>query len=280
MSRLSTGKKLFFLGIIIVVTLLGLRYSAGAIGQLSPISATLRDVLAPVERVVMVASREISNALSYPVQLVHAQRHNQELEDMVAELEGKLLKYREVQAENTRLKKLLDFNTEVAAELDLVPGTVISRDPDNWFGNLIINIGSQNGIEPDMAVITSAGLVGRVVRTSAHTAEVLLITDPRSGVGAIVQDSRAPGIAEGVAGKQGGLRMIHIPMDLTPQKGDVVVTSGLGSVFPKGIPVGVVREVRKEKSGLFMMADLETYVDFNRLEEVSVIKSFHPGGGS
>lgn len=276
MSGPSLGKKLLLLGVLIVVMLTGLYYSAGRIQKLTPLESAVRDVLAPVQRMVMIAGREVSEFVSSPARLIGMSRRNRELEQRNDELESQLLRFKEIREENIRLKQLLQFNTGLAPQMTTQAAAVTGRDHGNWFGSIIINKGENQGIRNDMAVITPAGLVGKVVRVSGNTAEVLLITDPRSGVGSLVQETRAPGIVEGVVGGQGRLKMVHIPVDLAPDPGNRVITSGLGSVFPKGIPLGLVREVRKEESGLFKMAEIEPYVDFNRLEEVLVVTSFHP----
>lgn len=278
MSPMSGGKKLIFMAVLLIVILVGLHYSAGNVDRLTPLESALRDALAPVQRLVMVAGREVSGFVSAPARLVKVSRRNQALEERVEELEGKLAQYGEIKEENARLQELLAFKTNLASQLTTEAAAVIGRTPGNWFGSIIINKGAEDGIRRDMTVITPAGLVGRVMRVSGSTAEVLLITDPRSGVGCLVQETRAPGIVEGVAGGRGVLQMVHIPNDLAPDKGNRIVTSGFGSVFPKGIPVGTVTEVRRERSGLFKMALVKTAVDFNRLEEVLVIKSVNPGG--
>lgn len=252
--------------------LMGLHLSAGNVDRLTTFETTTRDVLAPVQRLVMIVGQGISNFVSYPVNLIKVSQRNLQLEERVAELEGKLSHYDEVQAENNRLKEQLNFKTSLASQLNTEAAAIISRSTGNWFGSVIINKGSKNGIEPDMAVITKSGLVGRVANVSDNTAEVLLITDPRSGVGCLVQESRAHGIVEGVAGGRDTLHMVNVPTDQAPDKGDKIITSGFGSVYPKGIPVGAVLETRREQSGLFKMAILKPYVDFNRLEEVFVIK--------
>lgn len=276
MSGLSLGKKLVLLGVLVVVMLAGLHYSASNIKQLTPLESAVRDALAPVQRVFLVAGREVSELVTAPVRLIGLSKRNRELEARNSVLESQLLQFKEMREENIRLKKLLDFNTGLAPQMTTMAAAVTGRDHGNWFGSIIINKGANQGIDRDMAVITPAGLVGKVVRVSRNTAEVLLITDPRSGVSSLVQETRAPGIVEGVAGSQGRLQMVHIPVDLAPDPGNRVITSGLGSVFPKGIPVGIVRNVRREEAGLFKMADIEPYVDFNRLEEVLVVTSFHP----
>jgi len=275
-SGLSLWRKLLLWGILIVIIFGGLHYSANNIRQLTPLESAIRDTIAPVKRVIWVAGREIKDFIFLPVKFINLAQRYEQLEKRNKELESKLLQFEEISEENTRLKKLLDFSTGLSPQLETRAASVTGRDYGNWFGSIIINKGTEDGIRQDMAVITPDGLVGRVFNVSRNTAKVLLITDPRSGVGCLVQGTRAPGIVEGVAGGRGQLRMVNIPTDLAPETGDRVITSGLGSVFPKGVPVGYVREVKKEQSGLFNMAGGEPYVDFNRLEEVLVITSFTP----
>ncbi|WP_034631392.1 rod shape-determining protein MreC [Desulfotruncus alcoholivorax] len=278
MSRISGGKKLIFLGIIVIILLAGLHFTAGNMSKLTPLASATRDLLAPVQKLATIAGRKTINFISFPVKLINVANRNEKLEAKVSELEGKLSQYQETQQENARLKKLLDFKNSAASQMSTLTAAVIARDNDNWFGSIIVDAGSKDGIKRDMAVITPAGLVGRVIKVSSATAEVLLITDPRSGVGCLVQETRAPGVVEGVAGSRGALHMVHIPPDMAPNKGDKIITSGFGSIYPKGIPIGTVLETQKEKSGLFKMASIKPFVDFNRLEEVLIITSAHPGG--
>ena len=276
MSGLSLGKKLIFMGVLIVVMLTGLHYSASSIDRFTPLGSAVRDVMAPVQQVFMLAGRKIYDFASAPARLIGLSERNQILEQRNRELESQLLQFKECSEENNRLKQLLEFKTGMDPQLNTEVAAVTGRDHGNWFGSIIINKGANEGIRRDMAVITPAGLVGKVFRVSRHTAEVLLITDPRSGVGSLVQETRAHGILEGVPGGRGLLRMVNIPTDQAPGPGDHIITSGLGSVFPKGIPVGTVQEVQKEQSGLFKMAVVDSYVDFSRLEEVLVVKSISP----
>ena len=274
MSGLSLGKKLVLLGLLIIVMMTGLHYSAGGIERLTPLASSVRDILSPVQRVIMIAGREVSNLVTTPAKLIGLSKRYRQLDEKNSQLESQLLQFKEISEENIRLKKMLDFRTDLAPQLATEAAAVTGRDHGNWFGSITINKGENQGIKSDMTVITPAGLVGRVIRVSGNTAEVLLITDPRSGVGSMVQETRSPGILEGVTGGQGSLKMVHIPADLTPDRGNRVITAGLGSVFPKGIPIGTVREVCKEEAGLFKMAEIEPYVDFNRLEEVLVVTSY------
>ena len=119
-----------------------------------------------------------------------------------------------------------------------------------------------------MAVVVSEGVVGRVIEVSAHTAKVLLISDPNSAVDVIIQRSRAQGILEGRVEEFGILKYIQKSDDV--QMGDKVITSGLGGIFPKGLIVGTVTKVERKRPGVFQYIEVTPSVDFSRLEEVLV----------
>ena len=104
-----------------------------------------------------------------------------------------------------------------------------------------------------------------------------MITDSRSGVGALTQKDRIPGIVQGVAAATGKLEMVQIPIASTVEKGQIVVTAGLESLYLKGIPIGTITSVSREGSGLFNSATVTPFVDFGRLEEVLVILTGNDG---
>lgn len=246
--------------------------------------ATFRDFLAPLQQMTLHLGQGARNLLAFPFSAVHMARRERELSLRVAQLEGELRQTNEYRLENERLKRLLDFKDGLARQsgLDVTAAAVIGRDPDNWFSTITLNKGGREGLRENMTVLVPNGLVGRVIALSDHTATVLLITDPRSAVSALLQDTRTPGLVEGIGGVAGRLHMIHIPNDLPVRRGQVVVTSGTGSLFPGGIPVGEVTDVKRDATGLFFEASVRPFVDFNRLEEVLVVtavKSVAPGAG-
>ena len=271
MSRLSPGKTVLLLILVIALIIVGMHFSAENTNQSTYLDSAVRIVLSPVQGFFTGISDWISDTAAIPSRLYQVDQKNQELQAQVAELQGKLTEYNEIKNENERLQEQLNFKVSTGGEVTIESAAVVAREADNWFAIAVINKGTNSGIQQDMAVITPSGLVGRITSVTEHTAEVLLITDPRSGVGSLVQKNRAPGIVEGITGSRGVVHMVHIESELTPEKDDIVVTSGYGSVFPKGIPVGTVLETRREESGMFHMAVLQTAVDFNRLEEVMVI---------
>ncbi|MBE3586206.1 MAG: rod shape-determining protein MreC [Thermoanaerobacter sp.] len=271
---MTLGKRLFFLVILLVVALYVMRVTAHGRVEVPPPGNTLVDAFATVEQAVTRAGRLARDVLTFPFSLVRASQRAQELAERVDLLESELQQVREYQLENERLKRLLDFQSGPAASshLELAAAAVIGRDPGSWFSTITINKGQAQGIKTNMTVITPRGLVGRVISTTSQTATVLLITDPRSAVSALVQDSRTPGMVEGMAGGTGNLHMIHIPNDMPVKAGQVVVTSGTSrSIFIKGIPVGEIVSVKRDPTGLFFEAIVRPFVDFNRLEEVLVV---------
>ena len=138
-----------------------------------------------------------------------------------------------------------------------------------------MNKGASDGIQSDQGVITPAGVVGRIVKTTASTAVVLLLTDPNNAIAGLIQRTRDEGIVEGTT--QGQSRLKYIPLLSNARPGDHVVTSGLVGGFPRGIPIGTIIRIDKEEEALFQSAELSPEVDPNRVEEVLVIR---PSAGS
>jgi rod shape-determining protein MreC len=181
-------------------------------------------------------------------------------------LRAELAAREEERHENQRLRRLLGYVEETAAKT--VAARVIAEDATSWFRTIEIDRGSVEGVTEGLPVANAAGLIGRVVRTTPHTARVLLITDASSAVAVLVQDQRIRGVCRG---QGGALALDFALVQDAIQVGDGVITSGLGGVFPKGLVVGYVRSVRREQFGLFQTVEVEPAVDFAHLEEVLVL---------
>jgi rod shape-determining protein MreC len=134
----------------------------------------------------------------------------------------------------------------------------------------LVNKGEKDGVAKDMAVVTSEGVVGRVIEVSLHTAKVLLMTDPNSAMDVIVQRSRTQGIMEGKVEEVCVLKYVQKNEDV--QVGDKVITSGLGGIFPKGLMTGTVTKVERKRPGIFQYIEITPSVDFSRLEEVLILR--------
>jgi rod shape-determining protein MreC len=174
----------------------------------------------------------------------------------------------ETREENARLRRLLVLKDRLP--LATVAGEVIGREAGGWVRSLTINRGRGDGIAQQTPVIVPSGLVGRVVQVHRGAAVVQLLNDPASTVGAVVQRTRTAGLVEGDAG--GAVRFKFMARDgATVAPGDLVVTSGLGTLFPKGLPVGRVVRIEDKGSALFHFAVLAPVVDFSRVEEVLLV---------
>jgi len=267
-----TRKKLLLTVVLIILALTTMVLTAQA-GS-TPLMGALRDVMAPVHNVLTKTGQGLGSVLAMPVKIYQAVRQNEDLMVRVTALEGELHRTQEVLLENERLQAVLDFQTQVAGTYETETAAVVNRSSGNLLGMITVNKGTVHGIKANMPVMTPAGLVGRVLSVSKYSSEVLLIIDPRSGVGTLVQETRVPGLVEGMSASSVQLRMAHIPGNLQVDEGQVVVTSGMdmGSLYPKGIPIGTVTRVEKEPSGLFKTALVKPFVDFHRLEEVLIVR--------
>jgi len=207
------------------------------------------------------------------VALVHAQKENRRLSARIQELEQEMAECQELRASNQRLGALLDFQSSV--RLPSVASRVIGEDSSGWFHTLLIDKGQKDGVERAMPVVARQGLVGHVVESAERTAKVLLIIDRNSAVDVLLQESRTKAVLEGV-GRQDLCVLKYVPRSETVQKGERVITSGLGGIYPKGLLVGTVEGVWKEGYGLFQRVEVSPKVDFQRLEEVLVILKREP----
>ncbi len=179
----------------------------------------------------------------------------------------------ETREENARLRRLLVLKNRLP--LSTVAGEVIGREAGGWVRSLTVNRGRSDGIAQQTPVIVPDGLVGRVVQVHRGAAVIQLLNDPASTVGAVVLRTRTAGLVEGDAG--GTVRFKFMARDGTSvATGDLVVTSGLGTLFPKGLPVGRVVKIEDKGSALFHFAVLAPAVDFSRVEEVLLVTGQTP----
>ncbi|MBI4413072.1 MAG: rod shape-determining protein MreC [candidate division NC10 bacterium] len=201
------------------------------------------------------------------VDLRRVRAENLRLQEEMAALREEVRRLAEAGLENSRLRRLLDL--PAGREFDLVAAQVIAKDTTNWFKTIMINKGSEAGVQRSLPVIATEGLVGRVLEVMPWTAKVQLLTDPVSSVGALLQEQRGTGLVTGDRGQTATVK--YLPLMAEVRVGDVVLTSGMGGVFPKGILIGTVTATHRKSGALFQEAAIQPSVDFGRLEEVLVI---------
>ena len=235
-------------------------------------SQTVSLVLSPFQSAFGWVSGELRGVTDSIWDIVTVHEQNKMLRNEVAQLRVQNLQASEYAAENARLRALLDYK-QAASQFDLVAARVIGRESATWSSMIIINRGTMDGIKNDMPVVTEKGLVGHVVEAGLNSSKVQLILDPRSSVGTLIQrpDSRVAGIVEGDMDNPTMPRMVNIPKNADVDEGDMIVTSGFGGIYPKGLAVGIVSSLKNDAGGLLKIAVLEPAVDFQRLEDVMVI---------
>lgn len=191
--------------------------------------------------------------------------------DVMAEnalLKTRLQQMEELRKENTRLLGLLDFQSK--SKMQLFGARVIAHDLLSDHATIRIDKGTHHGLKAGQAVISTDGVVGTVFRPSAFTSQVLLITDRYSVIDGLVARSRARGIAEGKGPHTLAFRYVEKSEDI--KKGDLIVTSGIDNIFPKGFPVAEVSEVESKRFAASLKVELKPVVDPSQIEEVFVIQ--------
>ena len=176
----------------------------------------------------------------------------------------------EIEEENKRLRKLLNLK-EHSIYKGLV-SSVIAREPGNWFQALLLDRGERSGVKKNSIVITPEGLVGRVIKVNKSSSQVLLITDPGSEIGVLVQRSRIQGV---IQGKGRYLILKYLPLEADVREGDLIITSGLeGRLFPKGLTVGRIKKIEPPHSqDLFLNIIVIPEVNLSSLEELLLLKT-------
>ena len=192
---------------------------------------------------------------------------NERLRKRVQTLEIERQRLLEAEATNRQLQKLLDFRSELPA--GAITASIMAGSASSWFQSCVLNKGSADGVRKGMAVVTPLGVIGKVVAVTGRTAKVLLLTDPNSGVDVYVQRTRSRGIVSGSL--DSGTMLKYVKRSEDVQEGDRLVTSGMDSVFPKGLLVGTVIKVRKQSRGLFQSIEVWPAAQVARVEEVLVV---------
>lgn len=228
-------------------------------------------VISPLESTISTITSPFVDAYNWTSELFEARTENEELRREAEELRSEVVSLREAEDENSRLREMLGFINQPSYPKDYehITARVIGRSASAWNATITINVGSDDGIGMGQSVVNGKGLVGQVSAVATNSAQVLLITDHTSHVEAKLQNGQAAGTV--IGGINGMLEMDFVDKDAHAEPNDVVVTSGTGQLFVKGIPIGVVDEVSDQEIEYFMRISITPFVEFNKLEEVMVL---------
>lgn len=266
--------KLFILLTVTVAVLIIMGLSSKKNSKVNYIGNVFSVVLTPFQEFINYTGGQIQGASSYLNDIKVVNKENEELRARINELKKEVKELSGFKDKNIELKKALDIKDQFS-DVELLGANIIAKDMGNWFNIFTIDRGITDGISIDSAVITSNGLVGRVVKTELISSNVITIIDEESTVSARISKTRDLVFVRGdLKLKDEGLcRLDNIFPDVDISVGDTIETSGLGGIYPKGIIIGKVKEIRRKASDLNRYAIIEPAVDFKRLEEVFVLKS-------
>jgi rod shape-determining protein MreC len=225
-----------------------------------------------IQAPIIAASSSITGGIHYVwhnyIWLVGARAENEQLREAVRHLSLLNSGYEQARQENIRLRQLASLSEELAFET--VTARVVARTPSFLSNVIYIDRGSKDGVYVDAPVISGAGIVGRAVIVSGHQAQVQLITNPGASMGAMLESTRTPGILRGSGELL--LDLGYISNTEEAAVDDVVLSSGLDGIFPKGLVIGKVVDSRRG-SGVFRSIKVEPYMDLIHIEEVAVLLS-------
>lgn len=272
--RQSTGLRPVIVLCIISILLLTFYIREGETGPIHGVRSVVTTITSPVRYAGSVVASPFnalgnvfSNLTASQETLSDLKAQNEELTAQVAELS-------EAQETASRLESLLGLQSTY--NLESTAARIIGESSDAWSRTVTIDKGSSDGFAINMPVCNSAGVIGQIIEVSANTSTVRLITDENSGVSAMVQSTRAQGILQGQP--DGTLRLEYVTTDADVQEGDIIVTSGIGGVYPKGLPLGTVSTVvREENATYYTITVTPASSDTENNEEVLVITSLNSG---
>lgn len=265
------NKKAEIAGIIITILILILIvvFSNGN-REISFLENAVSKLIMPVQNGLTYLKNKISGDSTFFTDINNLKQENEELKQRNSQLEQSLRELENIKSENETLKEYLDL-TEKYGEYKTVPAYIINKDISNYSKTIVINVGSDDGIQENMTVIADQGLVGHVISVTSDTAKVRTIVDTSSSVSCSLSTTEESIVCKGTLEEESALKAMYIPDGDGIIQGDSVETSGLGGIYPKGIHVGSIKRVVNTKNMTDRYAIVETAVDFDKLNTVLVI---------
>lgn len=275
MPQFFLNKKLILLliSIIILVALIG--FSLRDKENISWPEQFVKDTTGFFQQIFHTPAKFLADSFEDLSDLQNTYEENEKLKARLDEYVKLKTEVQELEKENKELRDILDKQDNLR-EYSPIQATVIGRNPERWQESAIINKGKIHGIEKNMAVITSKGLVGKVKNVSQFRSTVQLLStmDPKNRISALIQGTKGKkntyGFIEGYDQKKKMLLLKRIDFDIEVEKGSTVITSGLGGVFPRGLPIGTVEDVKIDQYGLTQTAYIKPFADFYDINHVMI----------
>ena len=265
-------KKTGIVGIIITIILLILLViiSNMNIESMSHIENALSSIVMPIQNGLTYLKNKVSGNNTFFSDINNLKKENEELKKKNSELEKSLRELEIIKSENATLKEYLALS-EQYGDYTTKPAYIINKDVSNYSSVFVINIGKNDGIEPNMTVISEKGLVGHIISVTENAAKVQTIIDTSSTVSAVLSSSRDAIICKGTLEDKTVLKGSYIPTEANLILGDKLETSGMGGIYPKGILVGTIKSIENTRNITDRYIMITPAVDFEKVETVLVI---------
>ncbi len=271
--HIFTKKTRLFLIIITVIMILAMAFSTLPYKRATLVENVFGYVLKPFQIVSNFCVRSVDNFFSYFINVKTVQSNNESLKEEIEILNADLRELSDLKKENERLKDLLELKSS-DDNYDYVAAQIISKSWNNWESILTLNIGTDEGIEINDVVTTRTGVVGYVYEVGTNWSKVMTVLDPSMSVSSLVKRTGDDGIVQGDYNIKSGqfCKISFIDKESGISVGDTIETSGAGGIFPPGLYIGKISELKSVSDGVSRQAIIETGTDFNNLSHVMVIK--------
>ncbi len=269
-KRARQIKALLIFGIVLTLFLILIVSTVGRKGFNTPHKFAL-EVVGTLQSAFTQVTSGLGTLWTDYVALWDVREENKKLSEEISKLKAINNHYQEAISTNVRLTKLLKVKESLPPPT--LTAQIIGKDPSIWSRTVVVDRGSNEGVRKGMPVVTDEGVVGQVMDTSPHFAKVLLATDPNSAIDALDQSTRVQGI---IKGDGHTFSMHYVLKNYIITEGDTIITSGVGGVFPKGLPIGKVSNITKSRRGMFQQITISPAVDFSTIEYLIIILTENP----
>lgn len=275
MNQFFTNKKMIILliSVILFVSLLSISIRSG--GNSPFLQQVTNDITAVLGRTFSKPANAVTDLFDSVTDLQNTYEENQRLKTEIDRIYERQAELNVLRDETTRLEEELDLQSSLT-NYQTISGTVISRNPDTWVDQIIIDRGSQDGVEIGMPVMSGNGLVGRISEVNPTSSKIVLLTNIEQSSNQvsseIVMDEIVYGIISGYDSENKRLMMSQITSSVSVEEGEVVSTSGLGGAIPRGLVIGEVEEVGMDSFGLAQEVYVKPAADFNNIRYVTIIQ--------
>lgn len=254
-----------FIAIILIILI---SFTSQGREKVSSIEGLISKAMVPVQKTIFTGSQYVKNFFASIIEIGTLKETNKELKEEIKNLRQQQVDLETIKNENERLTKLLNYQKS-NPQYDYIVAKIVSIDPEVWFNVFIIDKGSKDGIKKNSAVAVSEGLVGKVVEVSSGTSKVLSISDTGSMINGV---SSRTGDYIRIQGSTESTLEGFVTPEAKLISGDIIITSGLGGIYPDNIIIGEVEKVKKEIGMLEKTVIINPAVDFKQLKEVTVLK--------